>query len=126
ACGRPDAIAVIAVAPRGSMWSPGPAFYMSKLVVGRDAREAITPASLDTPVADVLARIAEAKREHVRDLTVFVLDRPRHAGIIAEVQAAGARLALRTDGDILGALLAATPGSGVDVLMGIGGTPEGV
>ncbi len=126
ACGRPDAIAVIAVAPRGSMWSPGPAFYMSKLVVGRDAREAITPASLDAPVPDLLARIAEAKREHVRDLTVFVLDRPRHAGIIADVQAAGARLVLRTDGDILGALLAATPGSGVDVLMGIGGTPEGV
>jgi fructose-1,6-bisphosphatase II len=126
AFGRPDAIAVIAVAPRGSMWSPGPAFYMSKLVVGRDAREAITPASLDAPVADVLGSIAEAKREHVCDLTVFVIDRPRHAGLIAEVQAAGARLVLRTDGDILGALLAATPNSGIDVLMGIGGTPEGV
>ena len=126
AYGRPDAIAVIAVAPRGSMWSPGPAFYMSKLVVGRDARTAVTPATLDVPVADVLDEIAAAKRRDVRDLTVFVLDRPRHARLIADIQAAGARLLLRTDGDILGALLALTPGSGVDVLMGIGGTPEGV
>ena len=126
AFGRPDAIAVIAVAPRGSMWSPGPALYMRKLVVGRDISDGISPAMLDAPVADLLAMVAERRREHVRDLTVFVLDRPRHAALIADIQAAGARLMLRTDGDVLGALLAATPGSGVDLLLGIGGTPEGV
>ena len=124
--GRPDAIAVIAIAPQGTMWSPGPAFYMDKLVVGRDAREAISPASLAAPVAETLAAIAEVKHRPVDDLTVFVLDKPRHAGLIADVRAAGARVLLRTDGDVAGALMAATPGSGVDVLMGIGGTPEGV
>lgn len=126
ALGRPDAIAVIAVAPRGAMWSPGPALYMQKLVVGRDARDAIPRTALDGPVAGILAAVADAKREHVRDLTVFVLDRPRHSALIAEIQAAGARLMLRTDGDVLGALMASTPGSGVDLMMGIGGTPEGV
>jgi fructose-1,6-bisphosphatase II len=124
--GRPDAIAVIAVAPRGTMWSPGPAFYMNKLVVGRDAREALSPASLAAPVAETLSAISEAKRKPVDDLTVFVLDKPRHAALIADVRAAGARVLLRTDGDVTGALMAATPGSGVDALMGIGGTPEGV
>ncbi len=124
--GRPDAIAVIAVAPRGTMWSPGPAFYMNKLVVGREARDAVSPASLSAPVAQTLAAIGEAKQRPVDDLTVFVLDKPRHAGLIADVRAAGARVLLRTDGDVAGALMAATPGSGVDAMMGIGGTPEGV
>lgn len=124
--GRPDAIAVIAAAPRDTMWSPGAALYMQKVVVGRDAREAVSCTALDEPVTDLLAAVAEAKRQKVRDLTVFVLDRPRHAALIADVQAAGARLMLRTDGDVLGALMAATPGSGVDLMMGIGGTPEGV
>ena len=124
--GRPDAISVIAVAPRGTMWSPGPGFYMNKLVVGRDSRVAISPASLAAPVAETLAAIAGAKHRPVEDLTVFVLDKPRHAKLIADVRAAGARVLLRTDGDVAGALMAATPGSGVDVLMGIGGTPEGV
>lgn len=124
--GRPDAIAVIAAAPRDTMWSPGAALYMQKVVVGRDAHDALARTSLDDPVAALLAAIAEAKRQHVRDLTVFVLDRPRHAALIADVQAAGARLMLRTDGDVLGALMASTPGSGVDLMMGIGGTPEGV
>lgn len=126
AFGRPDAIAVIAVAPRGAMWSPGPAHYLSKVVVGRDARTALTRASLDQPVGAVVQAVASAKGLSPRDLTVFVLDRPRHAALIGEIQAAGARLMLRSDGDVLGALLAATPGSGVDLLMGIGGTPEGV
>ena len=124
--GRPDAIAVIGVAPRGTMWSPGPAFYMNKLVVGRDAREAVSPASLAAPVSETLAAIAKAKHKPVADLTVFVLDKPRHAALIADIRAAGARVLLRTDGDVAGALMAATPGSGVDALMGIGGTPEGV
>ncbi|MBZ0159941.1 class II fructose-bisphosphatase [Candidatus Methylomirabilis sp.] len=124
--GRPDSIAVIGVAPRGTMWSPGPGFYMNKLVVGREAREAISPLSLAAPVADTLAAIAKAKHKAVTDLTVFILDKPRHAGLIADVRAAGARVLTRTDGDVAGALMAATPGSGVDILMGIGGTPEGV
>ena len=124
--GWPDAIAVIAVAPRATMWSPGPAFYMNKLVVGPDAREAVSPATLRAPVSETLAAIGEAKHKPVRDLTVFILDKPRHAELIAAVRAAGVRVLLRTDGDVAGALLAATPGSGIDVLMGIGGTPEGV
>ncbi len=124
--GRPDAIAVIGVSPRGTMWSPGPGFYMNKLVVGRDARDAVSPVSLVASVAETLAAIGKAKHRPVEDLTVFILDKPRHVGLIADVRAAGARVLLRTDGDVAGALMAATPGSGVDALMGIGGTPEGV
>lgn len=126
AYGRPDSIAVIGLAPRGTMWSPGPAYYMQKLVVGRDARDAVSPLSLDAPLGETLAAIAAAKRRRVDDLAVFVLDKPRHARLIADLRAAGARVLLRTDGDVAGALLAATPESGVDALMGVGGTPEGV
>ncbi|MDD5559224.1 class II fructose-bisphosphatase [Candidatus Methylomirabilis sp.] len=124
--GRPDSIAVIGVAPRGAMWSPGPGFYMNKLVVGREAREALSPLSLASPVTETLAAIGKAKHKPVADLTVFVLDKPRHVELIGALRAAGARVLTRTDGDVAGALMAATPGSGVDVLMGIGGTPEGV
>ncbi|HWQ69236.1 MAG TPA: class II fructose-bisphosphatase [Patescibacteria group bacterium] len=124
--GRPDSIAVIGVAPRGTMWSPGPGFYMNKLVVGREARDAISPLSLAAPVAETLAAIGKAKHKSVADLTVFVLDKPRHAELIGALRAAGARVLTRTDGDVAGALMAATPDSGVDILMGIGGTPEGV
>lgn len=114
------------MAPRGTMWSPGPGFYMNKLVVGREAREAISPQSLTAPVTETLAAIAAAKHKPITDLTVFVLDKPRHAELIGALRTAGARVLTRTDGDVAGALMAATPGSGVDVLMGIGGTPEGV
>jgi len=124
--GRPDSIAVIAAAPRGAMWFPGPAFYMDKLVVGRDAREAISPSNLGAPAGDTLAAIARAKGKAVEELSVFVLDKPRHHDLMASIRAAGARVLSRTDGDVVGAILAATHGSGVDVLMGIGGTPEGV
>lgn len=124
--GRPDSIAVIGVAPRGAMWSPGPGFYMNKLVVGREAREAVASVNFATPVTDTLAAVAAAKHKAVADLTVFVLDKPRHAELIGAIRAAGARALTRTDGDVAGALMAATPGSGVDMLMGIGGTPEGV
>jgi fructose-1,6-bisphosphatase II len=126
AYGRPEAISVVGVSPRGTMWSPGPAFYMKKLVVGRAARDAITLESLDAPVAETLRTIGEAKGKPVADLTVFILDKPRHIELIAEVRRAGARVLLRTDGDVAGALMAAMPDSGVDVLLGIGGTPEGV
>lgn len=124
--GRPDAISVVAVAPRGAMWSPGPAFYMNKLVVGRAAAEALTPASMNAPIARTLHDVADALGKFVNDLTVFVLDKPRHVTLIEEMRATGARVLLRTDGDVAGALMAATPGSGVDVMMGIGGTPEGI
>lgn len=126
ALGRPDAISVVGVAPRGSMWSPGPAFYMEKLVVGREASEVVTPELLDLPVAEVVRRVGEAKGKAPGDVTVFVLDKPRHAALIADLRSAGARVLLRTDGDVAGALMAATPGSGVDLLLGVGGTPEGV
>jgi len=126
AMGQPDALAVVGVAPRGSMWAPGPAFYMSKLVVNREVRDAVGPDLLDAPAGEVLARVAEAKGRRVSDLTVFILDKPRHAGIIQEVREAGARVLLRSAGDVAGALMAARRGSGVDLLLGVGGTPEGV
>ena len=126
AYGRPDAISVVAIAPRGTMWSPGPAFYMNKLVVGREARAALHPGLLAAPVSETLSAIAASLRKPVGDLTIFVLDKPRHQKLIADIRSAGARVLLRTDGDVAGALMAAMPNSGVDVLMGIGGTPEGV
>lgn len=103
-----------------------PAPVWNKLVVGREAREAIGLDALSRPIAETLNAIAEAKRKHVADLTVFVLEKLRHQQLIADIRAAGARVLLRTDGDVAGALMAATPDSGVDALMGIGGTPEGV
>ncbi len=126
AYGRPDAISVVGVAPRGTMWSPGPGFYMNKLVVGRDARSAIHAGSLSAPVKETLAAISDALDKRISDLTIFVLDKPRHQKLIADIREVGSRVLLRTDGDVAGALMAATPNSGVDVLMGIGGTPEGV
>lgn len=123
ALGRPNAIAVIAAAEAGSMWRPGNSFYMDKIVVEAAARDAID--ITDTP-ANNLHRIAEALGRKVEDLTVFVLDKPRHEALIAEIRRAGARISLHTDGDVMGALMAAIPGTGIDVLMGIGGTPEGV
>ncbi|HBY96411.1 MAG: class II fructose-bisphosphatase [Ardenticatenaceae bacterium] len=123
ALGRPDSIAVVALAPRGTMCDPGPVFYMNKIAVGRAAADVI---DLDAPVADNLAAIARATGKDVTNLTVVVLDRPRHDRLIADIRAAGARIKLITDGDVAAALQAALPDTGVDVLMGIGGTPEGV
>jgi fructose-1,6-bisphosphatase II len=121
--GRTNAVAVIAAAPRGSLWDPGPSYYMDKLVVGVEAREAI---DLRRSPTENLQRIAEALGRPVHSLTVFVLDKPRHASLIREIRSAGARVSLHTDGDVMGALLAVVPETGVDVLMGTGGTPEGV
>lgn len=123
ALGRPNSISVIAAAPRGSLWSPGASFYMDKLVVGSEAREAI---DIRRSASENLHNVAEALGRSVRHLTVFVLDKPRHRELVKEIRAAGARVSLHTDGDVMGALLAAYPGTGVDLLMGIGGTPEGV
>ena len=123
AYGRPNAISVVGVAPRGSMFNPGPSYYMQKLVVPREARNVV---DLDAPVKDNLSNVAKAMGKSVQDLVVFVLDKPRHEKLIAEVRQAGARIQLQTDGDVAGALMAVDPRSEVDIMMGTGGTPEGV
>jgi len=123
ALGRANAISVIAVSDRGTMFDPGPCFYMRKIAVGPDAVGSIDITA--TPTQN-LRWVAKAKGESVRDLTVVILDRPRHEELIAEVRASGARVKLITDGDIFGAIATAWPDAGVDVLFGIGGTPEGV
>jgi fructose-1,6-bisphosphatase II len=99
---------------------------MDKIVVDREVAEALVPECIDAPAAWTLALIARAKKKLVQDLTVTVLDRPRHADLIQEIRAAGARILLRQEGDAEGALVAAIPGTGVDVLMGIGGAAQGV
>jgi len=124
--GRSGAISVAAFAPRGSMWSPYPACYMVKIVVNREVADALVPECMDAPAAWTLGLIARVKNKPVRDLTVFVLDRPRHADLIEEIRASGARVMLKRDGDIAGALLAAYPDDYVDVLLGIGGATEGI
>lgn len=124
--GRSGAISVAAVGPRGSMWAPAPAIYMEKLVVNAEAAHALVPECMDAPAAWTLALVARVKQKTVRDLVVFVLDRPRHRDLIDEIRTAGARVMLRGDGDVTGALLAASQRGIVDVLMGIGGVPEGV
>jgi fructose-1,6-bisphosphatase II len=123
ACGRPNAIAVVAMAPEGTMYDPGPAFYMRKLVVPPEAAGLV---DIDDPVERTLRTVAKARNKEVKDLVVFVLDKTRHKGLIADIRAAGARIQLHTDGDVAGALMAVIPGTGIDVMMGTGGTPEGV
>jgi fructose-1,6-bisphosphatase II len=124
--GRPGAVSVAAVAARGSMWSPRPALYMEKLVVNRHVAPALVPECMSAPAAWTLGLIARASGKAVRDLVVFVLERPRHADLIAEIRAAGARVMLADDGDIAGAVLAASPDGPVDALMGVGGAAEGL
>jgi fructose-1,6-bisphosphatase II len=121
--GRTNALSVIAVSDRESMFDPGPSYYMEKIAVGPECLGSIDITASPT---QNLRWIAKAKRESVRDLTVVILDRPRHAEMIDEVRASGARIRLITDGDVYGAVAAGSVGSGVDVLMGVGGTPEGV
>ena len=123
AYGRPNAISVVGVAPAGSMLNPGPSFYMQKLVVPHEARDVV---DLDAPVKDNLQSIAKAMGKKLQDLVVFVLDKPRHEKLIQQVREAGARIQLHTDGDVAGALMTVDPRSEVDVMMGTGGTPEGV
>lgn len=123
ALGRGNALSVIAVSERGTMFNPGPCVYMEKMAVGPTAKGAIDIAASAT---DNLHAIAKVKGENVRDLTVVILDRDRHRELIAEVREAGARVRLISDGDVYGAIATAWPDAGVDVLFGIGGTPEGV
>jgi len=124
--GHPGAVSVVGVAPRHSMWSPVPAHYMDKIVVDREAAKALVPECMDAPAAWTLALIARVKKKAVQDLTVIMLDRPRHYDLIQEIRATGARILLRQEGDGEGALVAATPNTGGDVLMGIGGASQGV
>jgi len=121
--GQTNALAVLAVAPRGTMMDPGPAFYMEKFVAPAPVRGKIDPRWRTSRKLRVLA---EALRKDVIDLTIYVLEKPRHRELIEDILAAGARVALYPAGDVAGALLAAIPGSGIDALMGTGGTPEGV
>ena len=123
AYGRSNAISTVALAPKGTMFNPGPFLYMYKMAVGPIGRDII---DIDAPVADNLIRLAKAKGEKTEDLTVVVLDRPRHEQLIAEIRATGARIRLIHDGDVAGALMTAMPESDIDMLLGIGGTPEGV
>jgi fructose-1,6-bisphosphatase II len=121
--GMPNSIAVIAVSARGSMYDPSAVFYMSKLVTGPEAANVV---DIDAPPAANVAAVARAKNCAAHDVTVVILDRERHTELISEVRAAGARIKLITDGDVAGAILAARPGTGVDLLLGIGGTQEGI
>lgn len=124
--GYPGALSVAAIAPRGAIWFPTAARYMEKIVVDADVAPALAPECLDAPAAWTLALVARAKGKQVRDLVVFVLDRPRHADLVAEIRAAGAHVLLRSGGDIAGALLACLRDGKVDVLMGTGGVPQGL
>jgi fructose-1,6-bisphosphatase II len=123
ALGRGGALSVIAVSERGTMFDPGPCFYMEKIAVGPEAAGCI---DLRASVEDNLHAIAKAQGKSVRDVTAVILDRERHAELIAQVRDVGARIRLISDGDVAGAIQTAWPESGTDVLMGIGGTPEGV
>lgn len=120
--GMPGAVSVLAVAPAGSMFSPGPAFYMDKFVVPAAARDAVDP---EAPVAEKIRALGEALGRPARELRIFVLERPRHQNLIREIHAAGATVRLAPDGDVLGGVKAIA-GDRVDALMGVGGTPEGV
>ena len=121
--GLPGAIAVIAAAEAGSMFDPGPAVYMEKIAVGPSGAGIV---DIRLPVEKNLSALAKAKGQEVADLNVMVLNRPRHDELVARIRKAGARITLIPDGDVAGAIATAWPESGVDILMGIGGTPEGV
>ncbi len=123
ALGRPNAISVVGVSPAGTMFDPGPSYYMQKLVVPAPAAGTV---DLDAPVKDNLEKVARALGKDVDDLVVFVLDKPRHQALVRNIRQAGARIQLHTDGDVAGALMAVDHRSEVDLMMGTGGTPEGV
>jgi fructose-1,6-bisphosphatase II len=123
ALGMGNALSVLAVSPRGSMFDPSAVFYMEKLATGPEAADVV---DIRMPVGENIRRVAKAKHESPSDVTVVILDRPRHADLVEEVRATGARIKLITDGDVAGAIMAARAGTGIDLLVGIGGTPEGI
>lgn len=121
--GMDNAIAVMAVSERGTMYDPSAVFYMDKLVVGAECADRV---DIRLPIAENVRRVARAKNRHPEDVTVIMLDRPRHDVMAQEVRDAGARLRFISDGDVAGGIAACQEGSGVDMLLGIGGTPEGI
>jgi fructose-1,6-bisphosphatase II len=121
--GQPAALSVIALAERGTMFDPGPCVYMEKLAGGPEIADLLT---LDEPLGAVVRRVAERRRVDVGDVTVIMLDRPRHAETVREIREVGGRIRFITDGDVSAALAAVSQGTGIDLLWGIGGTPEGV
>lgn len=121
--GMANAISVIAAAQRGAMFDPSAVFYMEKLVTGSEAADLV---DITAPVGENIRRVAKAKKEPTSSVTVVILDRPRHERLAQEIRDAGARIKYITDGDVAGAVMAAREGTGVDLLMGIGGTPEGI
>lgn len=123
AFGRSNSLATVALAPRGTMFDPGPFLYMNKIAVGPEAKGKI---NIERSITENLHAIAKSKGKAVEDLTTIILDRPRHDHMIAEIRKAGARIREIPDGDVAAALMTAWPDAGVDVLLGIGGTPEGV
>ncbi len=123
AFGRTNSLSTVAIAPRGTMFNPGPFVYMNKIAVGPEAKGKI---NIEKSITENLKAIAKAKGKEVEDLTTIILDRPRHDAMIAEIRKAGARIRIIPDGDVAAALMTSMPDTGVDVLVGIGGTPEGV
>lgn len=121
--GMSNAVSVLAVADRGTMYDPSAVFYMDKLVTGPEAADYV---DITAPPSVNIRRVAKAKGGAPEDVTVVVLDRPRHDGIVKEIRETGARIKFITDGDVAGAIMAVREGTGVDLLMGIGGTPEGI
>jgi fructose-1,6-bisphosphatase II len=121
--GQPSALAVVALSERGTMFDPGPCVYMEKIAGGPEIADCL---SLTDTLTDVIARVAECKRVSPADVTVIMLDRPRHTDAVEEIRGTGARIRFISDGDVAAALLAVTEGTGIDLLWGIGGTPEGV
>ncbi len=121
--GMANAVSVLAVADRGTMFDPSAVFYMDKLVTGPEAAEYV---DINAPASVNVRRIAKSKGCAPEDVTVVVLDRPRHEGIVKEIREAGARIKFISDGDVAGAIMAVREGTGVDLLLGVGGTPEGI
>ncbi|GAB4012273.1 class II fructose-bisphosphatase [Nocardioides ultimimeridianus] len=121
--GMNNAIAVLAASPRGTMYDPSAVFYMEKLVTGPEAADVV---DIRYPVAENIHQVAKAKGSNPSDVTVVLLDRPRHNQLVDDIRATGARIKFITDGDVAGAIMAARADTGVDLLMGIGGTPEGI
>ncbi|MEU1148401.1 class II fructose-bisphosphatase, partial [Streptomyces sp. NPDC005901] len=121
--GQPNAIAVLAAADRGAMFDPSAVFYMDKLVTGPEAADYV---DINAPASVNIRRVAKAKNSSPEDVTVMILDRPRHEGIVKEIRETGARIKFISDGDVAGSVMAVREGTGVDLLMGIGGTPEGI
>jgi fructose-1,6-bisphosphatase II len=121
--GMNNAVSVMAVAPRGAMYDPSAVFYMEKLVAGPDAADVV---DIRVPVGENIRRTAKAKGRSPDDVTVVILDRPRHQQIVEEIRETGARIKFITDGDVAGSIMAARPDTGIDLLLGVGGTPEGI